>query len=89
MAREYIFDAGYVKLRELAITWSVPSAMLSKWHFVKGIDLSLTGRNLWIIHKNLPYADPEQGVPISWILWLECFAGLPVGFLSRVQDLWF
>ena len=26
----------------------------------KGIDFSLIGRNLWIIHKNLPYADPEE-----------------------------
>jgi len=65
VAREYVYDAGYVKLREVAITWSVPSAAISRWHFVKGIDLSLTGRNLWIIHKNLPYADPEQGVPAS------------------------
>jgi len=65
VAQEYVYDAGYVKLREVAITWSVPGAMISKWHFVKGIDLSLTGRNLWIIHKNLPDADPEQGVPIS------------------------
>jgi hypothetical protein len=22
---------------------------------------SLIGRNLWIIHKNLPYSDPEAG----------------------------
>jgi TonB-linked SusC/RagA family outer membrane protein len=65
VAREYVYDAGYIKLREVAITWSVPAAVISKWHFVKGIDLSLTGRNLWIIHKNLPYADPEQGVPAS------------------------
>jgi cytochrome bd-type quinol oxidase subunit 1 len=28
--------------------------------FIKGADISLTGRNLWIIHKNLPYADPED-----------------------------
>jgi hypothetical protein len=28
----------------------------------KGIDLSLIGRNLWIIHKNLPYADPEESI---------------------------
>jgi hypothetical protein len=27
---------------------------------VNGIDVSLTGQNLWIIHKNLPYADPED-----------------------------
>jgi len=65
VARQYIFDAGYVKLREVAITWSVPANTVNKLHFVKGIDLSLTGRNLWIIHKNLPYADPEQGVPAS------------------------
>ena len=24
--------------------------------------VSLVGRNLWIIHKNLPYADPESGI---------------------------
>jgi hypothetical protein len=39
--------------------------MIGGLHFVKGVDLSLTGRNLWIIHKNLPYSDPEQGVPVS------------------------
>ena len=27
---------------------------------IKGLDISLVGRNLWIIHKNLPYADPEE-----------------------------
>jgi hypothetical protein len=36
--------------------------MLDKTKFIKGIDLSLIGRNLWIIHKNLPYADPEDGL---------------------------
>src|SRR6185437_6152208 len=57
----YVYDASYIKLRELAITYSVPKKALTGIGFVKGIDLSLTGRNLWIIHKNLPYADPEQG----------------------------
>ncbi|MNY56863.1 hypothetical protein D3C86_1929880 [compost metagenome] len=27
----------------------------------KSISFSLLGNNLWIIHKNLPYADPEAG----------------------------
>jgi len=57
----YVYDASYVKLREVAITYSVPKKALTGISFIKGIDLSLTGRNLWIIHKNLPYADPEQG----------------------------
>lgn len=62
-ARTFVYDAGYVKLREAAFTYSLPASTLKHMNFVKGLDLSLTGRNLWIIHKNLPYADPEQGVP--------------------------
>jgi TonB-linked SusC/RagA family outer membrane protein len=60
-AKSYVYDAGYVKLRELSIAYSVPAAVWGKGGVIKGIDLSLSGRNLWIIHKNLPYADPEQG----------------------------
>ena len=61
----YVYDASYVKLREVAITYSIPQRALKGITFVKGIDLALTGRNLWIIHKNLPYADPEQGYASS------------------------
>ncbi|MGZ3957523.1 MAG: SusC/RagA family TonB-linked outer membrane protein [Flavisolibacter sp.] len=57
----YIYDAGYVKLREANLTFSLPSKMLSGLKNIKGIDISLYGRNLWIIHKNLPDADPEDG----------------------------
>jgi hypothetical protein len=39
----------------------LPEKLISKLHPVKGIDISLYGRNLWIIHKNLPDADPEDG----------------------------
>jgi hypothetical protein len=56
----FVYDASYVKLRELALTYSLPSSLLGKNSPFKGIDLSLIGRNLWIIHKNLPYADPEE-----------------------------
>ena len=28
----------------------------------KGIDVGVFGRNLWIIHKNLPYSDPEESL---------------------------
>eukprot|EP01118_Nematostelium_gracile_P007921 TRINITY_DN2600_c0_g1_i12.p2 TRINITY_DN2600_c0_g1~~TRINITY_DN2600_c0_g1_i12.p2 ORF type:complete len:1081 (-),score=206.30 TRINITY_DN2600_c0_g1_i12:11681-14923(-) len=57
-----IYDAGYVKLRELALTYSLPEKLVGKLRAFKGIDLSLIGRNLWIIHKNVPYADPEDGL---------------------------
>ena len=51
-----------MKLREAALTYSLPANLVSKLGLVKGVDLSLIGRNLWIIHKNLPDADPEDGI---------------------------
>lgn len=59
--KNFVYDGGYVKLREVALVYSIPAQLINRLSFVRGIDLSLTGRNLWIIHKNLPYADPEQG----------------------------
>lgn len=56
----FVYDASYVKLRELALTYSLPKSLLGSKSPFKGIDISLIGRNLWIIHKNLPYADPEE-----------------------------
>lgn len=54
----FVYSASYVKLREVKLGYTFPS----QW--VKGIGLqsatvSLVGRNLWIIHKNVPNIDPE------------------------------
>jgi len=59
--RQFVYSATYVKLREAAITWSMPKRAMEKLGALQGIDFSLAGRNLLIIHKDLPYADPEQG----------------------------
>ncbi|HRH60107.1 MAG TPA: SusC/RagA family TonB-linked outer membrane protein, partial [Chitinophagaceae bacterium] len=56
----FVYDASFVKLREAAITYSLPASLIKKMNFFKGVDISVIGRNLWIIHKNLPYADPEE-----------------------------
>ncbi|SEO17119.1 SusC/RagA family TonB-linked outer membrane protein [Mucilaginibacter sp. AW1-7] len=61
-AAGFVYDAGYVKLREAAIAYSLPQSVLSRLGSVKGIDVGLSGRNLWIIHKNTPYTDPEEGL---------------------------
>jgi len=60
--KAFVYDAGYVKLREAVIGYSLPQKLVSKLGPVKGVDLSLVGRNLWIIHKNVPYSDPEEGL---------------------------
>jgi TonB-linked SusC/RagA family outer membrane protein len=57
--KRFVYDASYVKLREAAISYSLP-ARLFTGKLVKGVDFALIGRNLWIIHKNLPYSDPEE-----------------------------
>jgi TonB-linked SusC/RagA family outer membrane protein len=59
-AAAFIYDASFVKLREVALSYSLPSSIINKLAPFKGIDISVVGRNLWIIHKNLPYADPED-----------------------------
>lgn len=61
-AAGFIYDASYIKLREATLTYSLPQQTMARLAPFKGIDFSVIGRNLWIIHKNLPYADPEEGI---------------------------
>ncbi|MDQ3279451.1 MAG: SusC/RagA family TonB-linked outer membrane protein, partial [Bacteroidota bacterium] len=61
-AAAFVYDASFVKLREANLTYTLPQSLFRRATFVKGIDLSIIGRNLWIIHKNLPYADPEENI---------------------------
>jgi len=57
----FVYDASYVKLREMALTYNFSKDLMDK-SFLTGVALSLTGSNLWIISKNLPHADPESGL---------------------------
>lgn len=61
-AAKFVYDGSFVKLREVVLNYSIPKDVVSHLQPFKGIDLSLIGRNLWIIHKNLPYADPEETI---------------------------
>ncbi len=56
----FVYDASYIKLREVALSYSLPAKMIAGMKYFKGIDFTLAGRNLWIIDKNLPYSDPED-----------------------------
>jgi TonB-linked SusC/RagA family outer membrane protein len=79
----FIYDASYVKLREAVLTYALPAKLMQKLHPIKGINLSVVGRNLWIIHKNLPYADPEETTSSGNI------QGLQTGAYPTVRNIGF
>lgn len=54
----HVYDGSFVKLRNVTLAYKLPKETFGK-SFIDSMTLSLIGRNLWIIHKNLPYADPE------------------------------
>jgi hypothetical protein len=53
-------DAGYIKLREVSISYPLPVSWANRWG-VKGIDLSLVGRNL-ALWTNARHIDPETAL---------------------------
>jgi len=80
--RDFVYDASFIKLREVSLSYNIPAALLSKL-LVKGATISFVGSNLWIIHKNLPYADPEAGLSAGNI------QGYSVGSLPGTRDFGF
>ncbi|MGM0545554.1 MAG: SusC/RagA family TonB-linked outer membrane protein [Bacteroidota bacterium] len=58
----FIYDGSYVKLREVGLTYDLPQSTIDRIGPIKGASLSAIGKNLWIIHKNIPHADPEQSI---------------------------
>jgi hypothetical protein len=57
----YVYDASYVKLRELSLSYSLPKKTIEN-SILNEVRFALTGRNLWIIHKNTPNIDPEASL---------------------------
>lgn len=53
-----VFDASYVKLRELTFSYSLPRKWFKDF-FIKSLDLGFEGRNLWLIKSHVPHIDPE------------------------------
>nr|WP_315824454.1 TonB-dependent receptor [Paraflavitalea speifideiaquila] len=59
IAPPFIYDASYIKMREIVISYTLPSR-LSKKISAQGISLSVVSRNPFIIHKNVPNIDPDS-----------------------------
>ena len=79
--KAFSYDAGYIKLREVALTYIVPEKLLENT-FITGASFSAVGSNLWM-DKNLPHADPESGLGAGNI------QGYSVGSLPSTRDFGF
>lgn len=56
---EFIYDASFVKLREVTIGYQFPSHISDRMH-LRGLSVALTARNLWLIYSGVPNIDPES-----------------------------
>lgn len=57
IAEGVMYDASFIKLRELQLSYTVPDKVFGKLP-VRGLTISLVGRNLFL-WDNVPHIDPE------------------------------
>jgi hypothetical protein len=56
---EFVYDASFIKLRQLTLGYSVPQTVLSKTPF-QYLGLSFVARNLLLLYSEVPNIDPES-----------------------------
>lgn len=61
-----IYNNSYIKLREVSLTYSLPSAFVSRMH-LNFVRVSVIGRNLCYLWRTLENMDPESTIGSSWL----------------------
>ena len=64
-----IFDASFIKLREVKLGWQVPETLSSRIGIASAY-VAFTGRNLWL-STDVPHIDPETAFDASNVQGLE------------------
>jgi TonB-linked SusC/RagA family outer membrane protein len=80
--QSFVYDASYVKLREVSLSYKLASKLLENTG-INDVVFSINGSNLWIISKNLPYADPEGSFSSG------NFQGFQSGAMPTTKDISF
>jgi TonB-linked SusC/RagA family outer membrane protein len=60
----FLYDASFVKFRQLTLGYSLPRTLLSHTPF-QNVTISFVGRNLFILHKNIDNVDPESSYSVN------------------------
>ena len=55
-ARMFLYDASFIKLREVSVGYDFPRSLLTKLtnNYIRSLKVSFVGRNLAILHQNTP-----------------------------------
>ena len=61
IAEEFVYDASFIKLRSASLSYTLPASLFRR-RFIKGMNISLVGRNLAILMKRIPNIDPESSI---------------------------
>ena len=75
-AEDFIYDASFIKLKELSIGYSFPSSMLEKTP-VNSLNVSFVARNLCYLMKHTPGTSPEGGYDTTMFSQAIDYASLP------------
>ncbi len=57
---DYLYNASYIKLRNVSLTYNLPHSVLNKIGFLKGASVSLVGTNLAYLMKHTPGFLPDS-----------------------------
>lgn len=60
IAEEFTYDASFVKLREVSLSYNVPTSLTSRFR-VNRLRIGLVGRNLYL-WTDVPHIDPETAM---------------------------
>jgi hypothetical protein len=59
VSENFIEDAGWVRLRNVSMSYNIPASVLKHVKLIKGATVSVTGNNLWL-KTNFTGFDPEN-----------------------------
>jgi len=54
----FIYDASFIKLRELSISYQLPQSLAGRLRLKKA-SVGVFANNLWLIYSKVPNVDPE------------------------------
>jgi hypothetical protein len=61
VAEPYIFESSFVKLREVALNYTLPQSVIGN-SFISNLTIGLEARNVALLYSVLPHVDPESNL---------------------------